>query len=59
MEYKVYPTEDDSVEDVIMSNVCIMEALINVLENKGILDRRELQKEIALLSKDDKKIKKL
>ncbi len=59
MEYKLYPTEDDSVEDVIMSNVCIMEALINVLENKGILDRRELQKEIALLSKDDKKFKKL
>ncbi len=59
MEYKLYPTEDDSVEDVIMSNVCILEALINVLENKGILDRRELQKEIALLSKDDKKFKKL
>ena len=59
MEYKLYPTENDSVEDVIMSNVCIMEALINVLENKGILERRELQKEIALLSKDDKKFKKL
>ncbi len=58
MEYKFYPTEDDSVEDVVMSNVCIMEALISVLENKGILNRKELQKEIALLSKDDKKIKK-
>jgi hypothetical protein len=57
MEYKLYPTEDE-VEDVVMSNVCIMEALINVLENKGILNRRELQNEIAILSKDDKKTKK-
>ncbi len=57
MEYRLYPTEDE-VEDVVMSNVCIMEALINVLENKGILNRRELQKEIAILSKDDKKAKK-
>lgn len=59
MEYKLYPTEGDSVEDVVMSNVCIMEALISVLENKGILNRKELQKEIAILSKDDKKFKKL
>jgi hypothetical protein len=58
MEYNIYPTDEDSVEDIVMSNVCIMEALINVLESKGVLNRRELQKEIAILSKDDKKTKK-
>lgn len=58
MEYKLNPTEDESVEDVVMSNVFIMEALLNVLENKGILNRRELQREITILSKDDTKAKK-
>ena len=58
MEFQLNTTEDDSVEDVVMSNVFIMEALINVLENKGILNRRELQREIITLSKDDKSTKK-
>ena len=58
MEFQLNTTEDDSVEDVVMSNVFIMEALINVLENKGILNRRELQREITTLSKDDKSTKK-
>ena len=52
------PKEGATVEEIVMSNVCIMEAIINVLEDKGVLNRRELQEELRRLSKNSKKPEK-
>ena len=41
--------ETDSLEQLVLSNVYQQEALINVLERKGILTRKEVLDELEVL----------
>lgn len=38
-----------TLEELLMSNVYAQEALINILEKKGIIDKKELLEEIKRL----------
>ena len=48
---KLDPKETVTFEEVLMSNVFTQEAIINVLERKGILTRKEVLEEIVKLRK--------
>ncbi len=46
MARKLDPKETVDIKELILSEVIQMEALINILESKGILTREEVLKEI-------------
>ena len=52
---KIDQREVASLEEVLMSNVFTQEALINLLEAKGIIKKSELLDEIKRLRKEQKK----
>jgi hypothetical protein len=45
MAEKLSPKETVTFEGLLMSNVCAQEALNNLLEKKGLIDKRELLEE--------------
>ena len=49
MAEKLNPKEVVSFEEVLLSNVYTQEALINLLEAKGIIKKAELMEEIKRL----------
>ena len=49
MAEKLDPKETVSFEELLMSNVYTQEALINLLEKKGIITKAELLEEIKRL----------
>ena len=54
--------EEDSaetvpLEDVVMSNVFTQEAILNLLEKKGLVTKEEVMEEMKRLMIDDKKRK--
>ena len=49
MAEKLNPKETVSFEDLLISNVYTQEALINLLEQKGIITKRDLLEEIKKL----------
>lgn len=51
MAEKLDPKETVTFEEVLMSNVFTQEALINLLEKKGVLKKTELLDEIKKLKK--------
>jgi hypothetical protein len=51
MAEKLDSKEIASFEEVLMSNVLTQEALINLLEAKGIITKRELLDEIKRIKK--------
>jgi len=57
MAEKLDPKETVSFEEVLMSNVYTQEALINLLEKKGIITKAELLEEIKRLEDRQKRLK--
>ena len=57
MGNKLDPKETVSIEEVLMSNVFTQEAIINVLERKGLLSRAEVMQEILEMKKEQAKVK--
>ena len=55
MAEKLEPKETVSFEELLLSNVYTQEALINLLEAKGIIKKAELLEEIKKL-RDKKKL---
>ena len=55
MAEKLDQKEIASFEEVLMSNIYTQEALINLLEAKGIINKSELLDEIKRLRKAQKK----
>ena len=55
MAEKLDPKEIASFEEVLLSNVYTQEALINLLEAKGIIKKSELLEEINRLRKIHKR----
>jgi hypothetical protein len=49
MSKKLSPEEIVSFEELLMSNVYTQEALVNLLEKKGILTKKEVLEEIKRL----------
>lgn len=49
MAEKLNPKETVSFEDLLTSNIYTQEALINLLEQKGIITKRDLLEEIKKL----------
>jgi hypothetical protein len=47
-----------SFEELLMSNVYTQEALINLLEKRGLIDRKELLEEIRRLKSNQPKANK-
>ena len=47
MGNKLGPKETVSFEEILMSNVYAQEAMINMLERKGLLSRKEVLEEIV------------
>ena len=45
------------LEDVVMSNVFTQEAILNLLEKKGLVTKEEVMEEMKRLMVDDKKRK--
>jgi hypothetical protein len=45
MAKELDPKETDSLEEVFMSEIIQSEALVNLLEKKGIITREELREE--------------
>ena len=58
MTEKIDPKETVTFEELFMSNVYTQEALINLLEKKGLIDKKELLEEIKRLSGEQFKLKK-
>jgi len=58
MGEKLDPKETATFEELLMSNVYTQEALINLLEKKGIINKEELLKEIKRLRKEQPKTTK-
>lgn len=56
MSEKLDPKETATFEEVLMSNVFTQEALISLLEKKGIITRNELLEEIKRLRREHQKI---
>ena len=52
MADKLDPKETVTFEEILMSNVYAQEAMINVLERKGLLSRKEVLEEIVTLRKN-------
>jgi len=57
MADKMDPKETVTFEEVLMSNVYTQEAIINVLERKGLLTRNEVLEEIMNLKKTSVKVR--
>jgi hypothetical protein len=57
MGEKLNPKEMVSSEELLMSNVYTQEALVNLLEKKGIITKVELLEEIGALRDRQKRIK--
>jgi hypothetical protein len=53
---KLDPKEIVTFEELFKSNVYTQEALINLLEKKGIIDKRELLEEIKRLRSEQPKV---
>ena len=53
MTEKIDPKETVTFEELLMSNVYTQEALINLLEKKGLIDKIELLEEIKRLKKQN------
>jgi hypothetical protein len=51
MGIKLGPKDTASFEEVLMSNVFTQEAMLNVLERKGLLSRQEVLQEILELKR--------
>ena len=51
MAEKLYPKQTVSFEELLMSNVYTQEALINLLELKGIITKVELLQDVRESSK--------
>ncbi len=51
MGKKLNQKETTTFEEVLMSNVYTQEAIVNVLERKGLLTRKEVLQEILELKK--------
>ncbi len=49
MGNKLDPKETVTFEEVIMSNIYTQEALINVLEKKGLINKKEVIEELNRL----------
>lgn len=49
MAEKLDPKETVTFEELLISNIYTQEALINLLEKKGIIDKNELLEEIKRL----------
>jgi hypothetical protein len=45
MTEEIDPKELSTLEGLLLHNIHTLEALINLLEKKGILDKKELQEE--------------
>jgi hypothetical protein len=52
MGNKLDKKETATFEEVLISNVFTQEAIINVLERKGLLSRDDVMKEILVLKKN-------
>lgn len=48
---KLDPKETATFEEVLMSNVYTQEAILNVLERKGLLTKKEVMEELVKLQK--------
>ena len=57
MAKKQEPREAVSLEELLMSNVYTQEAIVNLLEKKGILTQKEVIEEIMRLRVNEKKRK--
>lgn len=57
MAEQLDPKETVSFEELLMSNVYTQEALINLLEKKGVITKAELLEEIKGLREKQNKIK--
>jgi uncharacterized protein YbcC (UPF0753/DUF2309 family) len=55
MTEKLDPKEKVTFEEVLISNVYTQEALINLLANKGLIDKNELLEEIKRLRQEHHK----
>jgi hypothetical protein len=55
---KLDSKEAVSFEELLMSNVYTQEALINLLEKKGIINKEEVIEEIKRMRRDQPKITK-
>ena len=49
------PRETIPLEEVVMSNVYTQEAILNLLEKKGLLTKQEVLEEMKRIMEDDKK----
>jgi hypothetical protein len=58
MAEKLDPKETVSFEELLMSNVVEQEALVNLLEAKGLITKAELLEEIKNLPDKQKKLRK-
>jgi hypothetical protein len=54
---KLDPKEVVSFEELLMSNVIEQEALVNLLERKGVITKAELLEEIKRLRDKQNKVK--
>jgi hypothetical protein len=52
MGKKLDPKETASFDEVLLSNVFTQEAIIRILERKGLLTRKEVLEEILYLKKE-------
>jgi len=52
MAGKLDPKEIVTFEELLMSNIYTQEALVNLLDKKGIIDKKELLEEIKRLKKE-------
>jgi hypothetical protein len=58
MAEKLEPKETVTFEELLMSNVYTQEALINLLEKKGLINKMELLEEIKKRKKEQPQITK-
>jgi hypothetical protein len=52
------PKETVTFEELLMSNVYVQEALINILEKKKLIDKKELLEEIQRVRKEQSQASK-
>jgi hypothetical protein len=52
MADKLDPKEIVTFEELLMSNIYTQEALVNLLDKKGIIDKKDLLEEIKRLKKE-------
>ena len=55
MAEKLGPKETVTFEELLMSNTLTQEALINLLEKKGLINKQDLLEEIKRLQANSKK----